>query len=153
MLVPSYWTQSVELRCGAAVADCETAGVDAPALLSDDDNAETVVQTAIWPTANPGRTMATVAILDRLRSRRARTPSTIAAMPSGRPIQNPPPGRSKAMVDPGTDKMPSARARPGREDRGRTSTAGRVAEVCIAAPFGNRLTIRPCQRAEARTSR
>ncbi len=57
---------------------------------------------------------------------RARRPRTMAATPSGSPIQKPPAGSAHATVDPGMASSASTSARPGLLPWGARSTAGRV---------------------------
>src|SRR4051812_9429206 len=98
-----------------------------------------IVKNATDATASPATTIADIAIRDPgapPSRRRACTPRMIAAMPSGTPVLKPPPGTtSHVTTTPGTDRMASTSARPGRAGAGGSrSIAGRTDWADMAAP-------------------
>src|SRR5918994_6059660 len=98
---------------------------------------ETIVYATIWPIASAARAIAPIAIRVPARLigwRRARAARTMAAIPSGSPIQRPPDGRVQAIVDPGTDSTASRSARPGRGRAAAMSMDGRLVVLSMVLP-------------------
>lgn len=75
--------------------------------------ASTAIQTIISASIAPAITIAATAIPRLSERRSASAPRTTVAIAGGNPNTNPPPGRSQASVEPGTDSSASASLTPG----------------------------------------